>query len=77
MKLFDDFSARENVVVGLPGFRARPKEEGFGCRAEGASPTGQFEAVHPGHVDVCDQDFDLGIVPQHAEWRPRRPRPPN
>jgi branched-chain amino acid transport system ATP-binding protein len=39
MTLFDDFSARENVMVGLPGFRAR----GFDMRHAAAADRGFAE----------------------------------
>jgi branched-chain amino acid transport system ATP-binding protein len=55
MTLFDDFSARENVMVGLPGFRAR----GFDMRRAAAADRGFAETaseilVTVGLVDKSD-----------------------
>jgi len=44
MTLFDEFSARENVTVGLPAFRAR----GFDMRHAAASDPGFAESASSG-----------------------------
>ena len=46
MTLFDEFSARENVTVGLPAFRAR----GFDMRHAAASDPGFIVMVLPAAV---------------------------
>ena len=58
MTLFDEFTARENVMVGLPGFRAR----GFDMRHAAAGDRGFAEKASEILVTVGLSDKDVSFA---------------